>query len=512
MGVTSSMIENDNSLVSSLRVATFGDSTADFGSVRTGETTDQQVCDIPLGTSTTVVSRTTTKWQLNRFYPAARLIANGGIGGNTTTQMIAREAAAVSTTRKSILDVVNLTPDVVICRCGSINDIIAFSFPATEPQIQGLVDRHMQIIDTFVSNGVRVIDEGIAGYDSTNFADIRPVLVEVNNRIRIACTTSRSRLDFVKFMNPIGVTCDSTGAFLTGCTNDNIHLSYYGQYRVAQSEAAIVSDWFGKSRNVQFSGTNLMGSISQFPTSSNGGFGPIPTGFSWTPTQCTRQNATIEQKYGQRWATCEVVASGATPSLQCVLPFGIWAAASPQIPVVLNGQYSIEVDVFVESLDETALQGRVLVYSRLDMRNGSSGRLVLDTTQGVNNGNSAYTENLLIQNIGFPIWQASEGSSTLANTSVWSLNVDFNQTQSIRVGVGTPKIVRINQRSATHFSDVVTTTGSTYTHPTLVGATAIDLVVLNGTIIQPPFTFNSVTGTITLAVSVSDEIFVSYIP
>jgi hypothetical protein len=431
--------------VTSLRVATFGDSTADFGSVRSdANATDQQVCDIALGTGTTVVSRTTTKWQLNRFYPAARLIANGGIGGNTTTQMIAREAAVASTTRKSILDVVNLTPDLVICRCGSINDIIAFSFPATEIQIQGVVDRHMQIIDTFISNGVRVLDEGIAGYDSTNFAAIRPVLIEVNNRIQIACTTSRSRLNFVKFMNPVGITCDATGAFLTGCTNDNIHLSYYGQYRVAQAEAAVVTNWFGESRNIQFSGVNLMGSQSQFPTSANGGFGPIPTGFSWTPTQCTRQNATIEQKYGQRWATCEVVASGATPSLQCVLPFGIWAAASPQIPIVTDGEYNIEVDVFIESLDGTPLLGRVLVYSRLDMRNGSSGRLVLDTTQGTNTGNSAYTENLLIQNIGFPVWKASEASATLANTSAWSLNADFSQAQSVRVGVGIPKITKIN--------------------------------------------------------------------
>jgi lysophospholipase L1-like esterase len=338
MSVRTTFPEINVGPVSSLRVATFGDSTADFGSVRAdANATDQQVCDIALGTGTTVVSRTTTKWQLNRFYPAARLIANGGIGGNTTTQMLAREAAAVSTTRKSILDVVNLTPDLVICRCGSINDIIAFSFPATEIQIQGVVDRHMQIIDTFISNGVRVLDEGIAGYDSTNFAAIRPVLIEVNNRIQIACTTSRSRLNFVKFMNPVGITCDTTGAFLTGCTNDNIHLSYYGQYRVAQAEAAVVTNWFGESRNVQFSGTNLMGSISQFPTSANGGFGPIPTGFAWVPTQCTRQNATIEKKYGQWWATCEVVASGATPSLQCTLPFGIWAAASPQIPIVLNG-------------------------------------------------------------------------------------------------------------------------------------------------------------------------------
>jgi hypothetical protein len=430
--------------IKTLRIATFGDSHADFGSYRTGAVTDQQVCDIAVGTGTTTTSLTTTKWQLGRFFPAAHLIANGGIGGNTTTQMIAREAAAASTTRRSVLDVCNLNPDVVLLRAGSINDVLAFTFPSTEIQIQGVVDRHMQIVDTFISNGVRIIDEGIPGYDGTNFANARPALVEINTRIQAACTASTLRTEFVRFLNPVSVTCTSLGAFLPGCTNDLTHLSYYGQFRLSQAESDILTNWYGDSNNVPYSGVNLMGSLSQFPSSTNGGFGPIPTGFTWGATQCTRQNATIEQKYGRRWATCEAVATGAAPSLQSLLPFGIWAAASPQIPIVSGGQYAIEVTVFVESIDGTPLQGRVTVYSRLDIRNGSSGRLVLDSTLGSNTGNAAYTENVFMQNVNFPVWQASEASATLANTSVWSLNADFNQSQSIRIGISSPKIIKIN--------------------------------------------------------------------
>jgi len=511
MGTSVSLIGGNDNAISSLRIATFGDSHADFGSYRTGAVTDQQVCDISVGTSTTTTSLTTTKWQLGRFYPAAHLVANGGIGGNTTTQMIARESAAASTTRRSILDVCNLNPDLVLLRGGSINDILAFTFPATEPQIQGVVDRHMQIVDTFISNGVYIIDEGIPGYDGTNFANARPVLVEVNNRIKTACTTSRSRLDYVKFLDPVGVTCDSTGAYLPGCTNDLTHLSYYGQFVLAQNEASILTSWFGNSKNVPYSGINLMGSQSQFPTSSDGGFGPIPTGFSWVPTQCTRQNASIIQKYGRRWATCEAVATGAAPSIQVGIPFGIWSAASPQIPIVTNGQYAMEVTVFVESLDGSPLQGRVTVYSRLDIRNGSSGRLVIDSTLGSNTGNASYTGSLFIQNVNFPVWQASESSATLANTSVWSLNADFNQSQSIRIGISSPKIIRLNQGITLHLSDIVSTTGSTYTNPTLVGAKSIDLVILNGTLTQPPFTFSSTTGTITMNVTSGDKIYISYL-
>jgi lysophospholipase L1-like esterase len=510
---TSTLIpQNSEYPILSLRVATFGDSTADFGTVRTGSVTDQQVCDIPVGTTTTSVSRNTTKWQLNQFYPPARLVANGGIGGETTTQMIAREAAASSTTRKSILDVVNLSPDIVLLRAGSINDLIAFTYPATEIQYQALLDRHMQIVDTFISNGIRVLDEGIAGYDATNFANIRPALIEMNSRIKSACQASRARLDFVKFLDPVGLTCSSTGAYITGCTNDGIHLSYYGQYRLANSEAAVLTDWFGEGRNVSFSGTNLMGSTSQFPTSSVVAYGTVPTGFSWSATQCTRQNAAIAQRYGRRFAMCEAVASGATPSLQVVLPFGIWAAGSPQIPIVATGQYSVEVTVFVESLDGSPLLGRVLTSSRLDIRNGSSGRLVIDSTPGSNTGNSAYTESLIVENISFPVWQASEGSATLANTSAWSLDFNFSQTQSIRAGISAPKIIRINQRAATQFTDTVAATGATYTSQTLVGAQSINLVILNGTITQPPFTFNPLTGTITIAVAAGDKIYVSYTP
>lgn len=432
-------------MVFELRVATFGDSTADTGTVRSGSVTDQQVCDLPLTNPVTSVSLNTTKWQLSRFYPAARLVANGGIGGNTTTQMIAREAAASSTTRKSILDVCDLKPDVVLLRAGSINDIIAFTYPVTEPQLQGLVDRHMQIVDTFISNGIRVIDEGVAGFDGTNFANVRPALVEINTRISAACSANDTRAEYVRFLSPVGVTCDSNGAYLTGCSTDGTHLAYYGQYRLANAEAMVLASWFGQSINTPRYGVNLIGSQSQFASSSSaGGFGPVPTGFSWTVTQCTRQNATIEQKYGRRWATCEAVATGSSPSIQCSLPFGIESTASPQIPIVVGGQYSIEVTVFVESLDESPLLGRVTVYSRLDLNNASSERLVIDSTPGTNTGVAAYTESVFIQNVNFPIWQASESSATFAASSSWSINADFTQSQSIRFGISSPKIIKIN--------------------------------------------------------------------
>lgn len=426
--------------IKELRVATFGDSTADLGSITGTDTTDQEFCTAQLTSPFTSVNRIPTKWALSMFYPAARVVAVGGIGGQTTTQMIARETLPPSSTRRSIMDVVNMLPDIVLYRGASINDMIGFTYPINQATKDALFERHMQIVYSFVSNGVRVIDEGCAGYSATaNQSYIRSLLVELNDRIKDALTGMES---YVRFLDPIGVTCGTDGAFLTGVSADGVHLNPFGQYRVAEAEAKIITDWFGESNDISYPGVNLIGSVSQFPTTT-APFGLFPSGFSLNATSCTRQNGAIINKHGYRWATVEAVSTGIDPSLQLILPFGVHPTGSPQIPIVYGGKYGIECRVMIETLDGSPLGTRVDITGRVDIRNSSSARLIIDISS-TNPNTSAWPNDHFIHNLVWPIWDATEDSANLSSASAWSINFWFNQGQNVRIGFGYPRIVRLD--------------------------------------------------------------------
>jgi len=59
-------------------------------------------------------------------------------------------------------------------------------------------------------------------------------------------------------------------------------------------------------------------------------------------------------------------------------------------------------------------------------------------------------------------------------------------------------------------SSTITVNSSTYQNNSLIGASLISMVVLNGDITQGPFTFNSATGTITMSVMATDLITVYF--
>lgn len=61
-------------------------------------------------------------------------------------------------------------------------------------------------------------------------------------------------------------------------------------------------------------------------------------------------------------------------------------------------------------------------------------------------------------------------------------------------------------------SATVGANGATYQNNDLIGASSINVVIQNGIIFQQPFTFNSATGTITMAVLINDKLFISFTP
>lgn len=66
------------------------------------------------------------------------------------------------------------------------------------------------------------------------------------------------------------------------------------------------------------------------------------------------------------------------------------------------------------------------------------------------------------------------------------------------------------QETARQISANISSNSSTYQNNSLIGATSISLVIMNSEVMQPPFTFNSSTGTITMDVTAGDVLTILY--
>lgn len=437
--------------VMNLRVATFGPSTADFGTVRATAATDQTVCDVPIGTTTTTVSRLRHKIALQMFYPAANLVANGGISGQNTTQTIAREGLAASSTRKSIQDVIDLTPDVILYRCSGINNLIGMTAANTQADIDAIYNDHIYILDALLSSGAYVIDAGIYGYDATNgvppsaqnLAWIRSAIVQLNSRYA-AAVASRVNCDFI---NPVGMTCNTDGSFLPACTPaaDGTHLTPFAQYREGIAEAKLLTARFGASaKNRFFIGPNLLGSLAQFVTGATSGVGFTASGFSWVASNCVRSGGKVETINGKRYHTMIATPTAQNGYININCPAGFNSGNSIPIPIVAGGTYGFEADVIVKSLDGSPLDSTVDVFPRLDFRNSGGGRLVVDVSSTqVQSGYSLDSSTLEVHG-AFPPVTLSDGSGTLTSASMWYYQILLGATQPVKVGVANPRIVRLS--------------------------------------------------------------------
>lgn len=337
--------------VNPVRVATIGDSTADVNGT---------AHDISLFTAASG-SIGPEKYQLSSLYPQAYLVGNGGIGGQTTTQILARDATATSTTRKAIQDIINLRPDVVLLRGGSINNISGAISATAAALIATAYAEHCQIINKFLSAGIPVLDSGIYGYSGsgTEPATVRAALMTLEGMFDSYAAQFPGRVFRPSWT---GILRDSTGAYLPNVVladGQGVHLSFFGQYLASQWEASVLTQLFGASSGPRYRGQNLLknaattanGGNNQFASTTTSGIGTFPTGMSWGTYGAggTRQNGKVEVIDGRLWATMEFVPV-ATGGLTCYLPLDAanWTTAA-------NDIWAVEFDLFFKPLSGSSV-------------------------------------------------------------------------------------------------------------------------------------------------------------
>lgn len=300
-----------NLLSSDVRVALFGDSTAAVVGAQSPATQDGTLLTAPFSGAISLGTMS-DKFLLPSQYPRASLVFLGGVSGETSTDMLARDQAAASTTRRAIIDLLNFKPDVVIFRGGSINDLIAGTAVST------VYDNHLVLLQRMLEGGAIVIDEGIAGYSgNANRDSIRRDLAGLNIRWARYAQLYPGK---IYFLDPVGVTCNADGSMLDNSYDSNgYHLNMYAAYRLAIAEAALMTQIFGPSVNPKFPGKNIF-TNPMFANTATTGIGTLATGVTTTASNTTRQNGKIESINGQSFQTMEylITASAANGAMTCV--------------------------------------------------------------------------------------------------------------------------------------------------------------------------------------------------
>lgn len=228
-------------------VATFGDSTA-FVTPSNYAADISTVSAMPItipGSGQTSAAINTTKMIGVLQAPLLRYVGDFGISGQDTNGMLARSSGTYSATRKAIGDLTRVSPDVVIMRGGSVNDVSPMDTTTPQANVDAVAARHIAIVKKILSLGYPVIDSGILGYDGNGsvpaprLAFIRAAIVRINSLIN----SGLAGLSGYTFINPEGLTSIS-GAFIANVSSDGTHLSAYGAGVVAQAQNSALAAIF----------------------------------------------------------------------------------------------------------------------------------------------------------------------------------------------------------------------------------------------------------------------------
>lgn len=276
----------------------------------------------PAAGNTTSASVNGDKMQTSSAYPRARMIGCGGIAGDSTSDILNRSNAAPSNSRKSIGDVVALGAGFIDIAAG-VNDLLALAAPISQASLDAIAARKLQILQACGS--AKVIDQGILGYSppSGNASDIaarRAGAVYLNGLTAAMCASSGGQW---AFLNPVGVTCDDTGAFLAGMceTTLGVHLSIEGRIAHELEKAKMLTQWFGLARLPRYPGHSILSAASSMLSSASQSYGSVATGATISATNCTRQNARLENFRGIQGQACEFVVTDTGATGTIALPF-----------------------------------------------------------------------------------------------------------------------------------------------------------------------------------------------
>lgn len=159
-----------------------------------------------------------------------RLVANCGVSGKTTTQMLAREALGASATRKAIADIVTTGAQFAVNSFG-INDIKGLAGGAAQAAIDAvvatLVANSATILKKQRANGIYPITTSLFGYSesaatASEIATRQAAVKQANAALSALITSVGGELG--SYVDVWELVADSTGAWKAGLDQgDGLH-------------------------------------------------------------------------------------------------------------------------------------------------------------------------------------------------------------------------------------------------------------------------------------------------
>lgn len=423
-----------------VRIATFGDSTANLGATSSPDTQDMTFVTAPFPASgaTSIGLTNMEKSALQMLYPQTYFICNAGISGDTTTGMLARDTAAASSTRKAVTDALNLKPDIVIFRGGSINDLTSVTASTWSATADTVYARHAKLLDMMLAGGVRVIDTGIYGYGDGSGATgsepgaVRLALKKLNG---LLAANAKTRIGKVYYLDPVDIVQASDGKFLSGLSNDGVHLNFTGQYLMSRLEANILTALFGTANSVRYPGVNLITNALLAATGSQS-YGTVATGVSCSGTNATTGNAAIEHLYNQPYQTCEYTITSANSQMAVYMPCPVTTSN-----IVANDIFGFEYDFFIEGLNGFS-PTITTFYGRVDIFKNGAGRVIDAMFAGAH---GIWPDGGIHGKMIFPPFKIQENSAALTTSSVFNLVFGCSDAAGkVKIGVSNPRMVKLN--------------------------------------------------------------------
>ncbi len=249
--------------------------------------------------------------------------------------------------------------------------------------------------------------------------------------------------NLIEFINPVGLTCDSTGAYLSGMSTDGTHLNGMGSITVARKEAETLTRLFGVSSAVRYPGQNNLANPFLGSTTSPG-YGVVATNMSFGVSNGTRQNAKVEVISGKAYQTCEIVISATTNYLQCFItvdPSAAGAGLTAPLNMQIGDVYGLEWDFYISPLSMPSLSV-TQITNRFDIRDAvGSGRVVFDQIAQALTLTSAFFGHHATQPILFGDVQANLTSATEVFFGVYTSNA----SGTYKIGISQPRLVKLDQ-------------------------------------------------------------------
>lgn len=330
-----------------IKLATFGDSYAEFGVVNNVTAQDVRVAsatNTPIGQS---VSKSATWVQ---FFSGGVItpVFSGGIGGQTTTQIAGRAVAASSmvSTSKSLIDAQTFGADIVIISA-SVNDFTGLTTGSSAGTIESTITTALanlkKILSKAKSLGLHPVFHSVMPYGVTpvtaNQTVVNAATADYNAR-------ARAILGAADYFDGRSLVQASDGGWMSIYSTDGTHPNQAGAkyiYEPLAKQLVIVSG-INTARSGLPKGQNMFSNADL--SASAGG---LATGISIASVNGTTTQ-TIEFLNGVN--TQQIVwtpgnASG-TDSTMSVDITGSAAGASPFVSVAVNDIVGVEYDIEID--------------------------------------------------------------------------------------------------------------------------------------------------------------------